>query len=99
MSARTFVIPFYYGFGSGTVINYGSGPATLLPMIGGGWGGGRVQRVPKKVDTSGPTQPLQAARELEFPPSKSIRPAHIKNRYTGHFMDKRFQGPFRNGFT
>ncbi len=28
MSVRTLVIPFYYGSGSGTVLNYGSGSAS-----------------------------------------------------------------------
>jgi hypothetical protein len=30
MSVRTFVIPFYYGSGSGTVINYGSRSSTAI---------------------------------------------------------------------
>ncbi len=47
--------------------------------------------------------PLQTPREIDFPPSKSIRPAPYI-RYIGNFMDKRqetkgrgkrFQGPFR----
>jgi hypothetical protein len=50
----------------------------------------------KSRDFQGP--PLQTARETDFPPSKSIRPApYKKNRYICHFMDKRFQGPFRDG--
>jgi hypothetical protein len=40
--------------------------------------------------------PLQTARAMDFPPSKSIRPAP-KNRYFGNFMDKRSQCPFRDG--
>jgi hypothetical protein len=34
---------------------------------------------------------------MDFPASKSIRPAPYKNRYIGNFMYKRFQGPFRDG--
>ncbi len=29
-------------------------------------------------------------------PNPYVQP-HIKNRYIGNFMDKRFQGPFRDG--
>jgi hypothetical protein len=41
--------------------------------------------------------PLQTASLwISSHPNQYVQP-HIKNRYIGNFMDKRFQGPFRDG--
>jgi hypothetical protein len=91
-----------YGFGRGEIHNEGrlKGWALKSRLF---WAlkRQRAQRVPfglKKVEIffSGPT-PSNSPRNVFPPIYTSIPPALYKNRYIGNFIDKRFQGPFRDG--
>jgi hypothetical protein len=92
-----------YGFGWGEIHNEGrlKGWALKSRLF---WALKRqqAQRVPfglKKVEIFFfRAHPFKRTEKwISSHPNPYVQP-YIKNRYIGNFMDKRFQGPFRDGF-
>jgi hypothetical protein len=55
----------------------------------------RVPSGPKKVETVRAHPFKKAKKWISLHPNPYVQ-TNVKNRYIGNFMDKRFQGPFRD---